>query len=33
MCVRACVLLSKWLWGKNVFVIVPSTSPVDNTAN
>lgn len=40
MCVRAwgvrahtCTLQSKWLLGKNVFVIVPSTLPVDNTAN
>lgn len=24
---RACALQSKWLWGKNVFVIVPSTLP------
>lgn len=26
-CAGACVLQSKWLWGKNVFVIVPSTLP------
>lgn len=33
VCVLSCVLLSKWLWGKNVFVIVPSILPVDNTGN